>query len=151
MDSLFSVRPSRTRVRRFSPRVEALESRLNLAGALTAALVGQTLTITGDELANEVRIVGNGAGNLSVSGVNGTLLNDVLDAAEDFTGVANLVINLLRPLDRAGNLIAQNFRVAFAKSMNGHAHDSYTDAEPGREVRMRQRFLVGQKLLELFK
>ena len=94
MEFLFPSTPRSLAARRFLPRVETLENRLNLAGVITAVLAGQTLTITGDELANEVRIVGTGSGNFSVSGVNGTLLNDLTEGAEDFTGVANLVINL---------------------------------------------------------
>lgn len=118
MESLFSSR-RRSRVSRgFLPRVELLESRLNLAGAVTAVLAGSTLTITGDDLANEVRIVGTGAGNLSVSGVNGTLINDLTEAV-DFTAVSNLVVNLGDENDIATIIAADLAGFLFVNGGNG--------------------------------
>jgi hypothetical protein len=83
---------SNNSARRFRPRVESLESRLALAGNVTATLAGSTLILTGNGLSNEILIEGNGAGEFSVTGV-ATTVNGSANAFTR-TNVRNILINL---------------------------------------------------------
>lgn len=56
-------------------KLESLERRITMAGDVSAALSGQDLIIAGDALDNEIRVVQNAAGNVTVAGVNGTTIN----------------------------------------------------------------------------
>ena len=78
--------------RSFRPAIESLESRLNLAGNVVATFSGGNLNLTGDNLANELRIVGNGPGVFTVTGV-GTALDGEDDGEQDFENVRNIFIN----------------------------------------------------------
>lgn len=67
---------SKNRVRNDrSLRVESLENRQLMAGDVAVALEGQWLTIHGDNLANQISIVQDARGNVTVAGQQGTLIN----------------------------------------------------------------------------
>jgi len=92
--------------RRFQPLVETLEARLNLAGNVVASFSGGNLTLTGDNQANELRIVGGGSGVFSVSGV-GTSLGGVFEGVRDFSNVWNITINFKNGDDVATFITAE--------------------------------------------
>ena len=54
---------------------EELETRLLLSGDVSVILDSGNLTITGDALANDIRILDNNQGGIRVLGLNGTLIN----------------------------------------------------------------------------
>lgn len=56
-------------------RMESLENRIALAGDVAAALEGSLLVVAGDQLANELAIVQNSSGNVTLTGLNGTTVN----------------------------------------------------------------------------
>ena len=73
-----SSRDSRSRNRRDRAfgrlaNLECLEARLPLAGNVTAELVGTTLHLTGDELANEVLVASASGGRVAVFGLDTTI------------------------------------------------------------------------------
>jgi hypothetical protein len=70
-----------------------LESRLNLAGNVRALLAGPNLYLTGDSLANQLEITGAAAGVFSVKGI-GTSVNNVANGTLNFSGIANIFIDL---------------------------------------------------------
>lgn len=78
---------------RFRPTVEALESRLPLAGDVSALQIGSDLFLTGDEVNNRLWIVGNGPGNFAVQAI-GTNLNGVNAATINFSGVTNIRLSM---------------------------------------------------------
>ncbi|MCU0708470.1 MAG: hypothetical protein MUF23_09275 [Pirellula sp.] len=59
----------------FRPQMEHLESRQLMAGDVMVALEGSLLTVNGDNLDNQIAITRNVAGDVVVSGQNGTLVN----------------------------------------------------------------------------
>jgi hypothetical protein len=62
--------------RRKSPlRMEFLENRVALAGDVAAALEGSLLVVARDQLANDLAIVQNAAGDVTLTGLNGTTVN----------------------------------------------------------------------------
>jgi hypothetical protein len=67
-----SKRPSYWRTERLA--VEVLEPRTTPVGNVTASLAGGTLTLTGDQFANEISITTLGL-NIVVTGLNGTTVN----------------------------------------------------------------------------
>lgn len=54
---------------------EELENRLLLSGDVSVVLASGDLTITGDALANDIRILDNNINGIRVIGLNGTLIN----------------------------------------------------------------------------
>ncbi|WP_254511738.1 hypothetical protein [Anatilimnocola floriformis] len=106
--SLFSrlnrvTRESRARrsQTRFRPRAESLESRLNMAGSVIATAVGGTLFITGDDLANELRIEGVTAGTVEVHGVNTTKVNGVDGGEFTAQNIQNIFMEMGNGDDKA--------------------------------------------------
>lgn len=91
--------PSKKPTRAFRPRVEVLESRLNLAGNVRALVAGPILHLTGDSLANDLRIVGTAANAFTVTGV-GTSVNGVANGTLNLTGIQNIFIDLQNGDDR---------------------------------------------------
>src|SRR6187402_1265336 len=79
--------------RNFRPLGEALESRLNLAGNVFAFALGPNLYIYGDNLANELRVEGDGVGKVEVQGVN-TFLNGVNNGQFNASGVLNIFMEM---------------------------------------------------------
>jgi hypothetical protein len=79
--------------RRFRPQIESLESRLALAGNVTVLLAGPSLYLTGDNLANELRIEGTGPGAFTVAGV-ATSLGGVAAGTRNFTGITNIFLTM---------------------------------------------------------
>lgn len=79
--------------KRFRPTVERLESRLPLAGNVTAVQIGSELLLTGDEVNNRLWIVGNGAGNFAVQAI-GAQLNGVDAATINFNGVTKIRLSM---------------------------------------------------------
>ncbi|WP_254510948.1 hypothetical protein [Anatilimnocola floriformis] len=77
----------------FRPVLESLESRLNMAGNVVASVIGPNLYITGDALANELRIEGVLAGTVEVAGV-GTSLNGTANGQLTAAGIQNIFIDL---------------------------------------------------------
>lgn len=61
--------------RKSALRMESLENRIALAGDVSAALEGSLLVVAGDNLANEISITQNAAGNVTLLGLNGTTVN----------------------------------------------------------------------------
>ncbi|WP_425615829.1 hypothetical protein NA78x_005760 [Anatilimnocola sp. NA78] len=104
---LSKKRKSVAKSSRFQPRVESLEDRLNLAGAVTALLAGPSLFLNGNNLDNEIRIEGTAAGAFTVSGVNGTTLNGVNNGSLNFTKIQNIFVDLRNGNDVATVVSAQ--------------------------------------------
>ncbi len=61
--------------RKSALRMESLENRIALAGDVVAALEGSLLVVAGDNLANELSITQNAAGDVTLLGLNGTTVN----------------------------------------------------------------------------
>jgi len=72
--------------------VEVLEPRTTPVGNVTASLAWGTLTLTGDQFANEISIT-TSAGNILVTGLNGTTVNG-LAAPYLATSVSAITANL---------------------------------------------------------
>jgi hypothetical protein len=74
---------------------EALESRALMA--VTTSLVNGTLTITGDAAADDIAVVGTeNPGELTITGRNGTVVNDVENGSATISGVTgNLVVETM--------------------------------------------------------
>jgi hypothetical protein len=64
------MRQPRTRL-----HMDVLESRIALAGDVSALLSGQDLSLFGDSLGNEIRLSQATNGNVTVTGLNGTTVN----------------------------------------------------------------------------
>jgi hypothetical protein len=77
----------------FRPLGESLESRLNLAGNVFAFALGPNLYIYGDNLANDLRIEGNGVGKVEVQGI-ATAVNGVANGQLNATGIQNIFMDL---------------------------------------------------------
>ena len=86
---------------KFRPRGESLESRLNMAGNIVATVSGGTLFITGDTLANEVRIEGVTAGTVEVSGLSATKVNGVAGAEFTARNIQNIFMEMGNGDDKA--------------------------------------------------
>lgn len=85
---------NRRPLQRFVPSFDALEARLALDGNVSLALRHGILVVLGDFENNQISIAGNGAGNVTVSSLDGvTTLNQLPDPIS-FTGVHGLSINL---------------------------------------------------------
>ncbi|MEZ6055932.1 MAG: hypothetical protein R3C01_04435 [Planctomycetaceae bacterium] len=77
----------------FPERIETLESRLLLAGNVTAVLKGSTLVITGDAAGNSILVTETDDHAFSVQGRD-TSVNGVVDGLATFEGVSNIKIDL---------------------------------------------------------
>lgn len=73
--------------------VSSLESRVLLAGKVTATLKSGTLTITGDNGNNEIRIAPGLAGQIIVSETSGGTVNKSNNIVFDAASVKNIVVN----------------------------------------------------------
>lgn len=83
-----TVRPARSFL-----RIESLESRLPLAGNVTAQLIGSTLFLTGDSLGNEIAVASVAAGKIAVIG-NATTVNGSTTPLVTKKAVTNIVATL---------------------------------------------------------
>lgn len=101
------TKKSATRVKsaRFRPVVESLESRLALAGNVTAFAAGPNLYLYGDALDNELRITGTALGALTITGV-GTSVNGTANGTLNVTGIWNIVADMGNGNDTARFLTA---------------------------------------------
>ncbi len=61
--------------RRFYPSLDRLEDRTVPAGNVTATFSGGMLRILGDAEDNQISIVGDGKGNVTITGSNDTTIN----------------------------------------------------------------------------
>ena len=91
-------------------RFESLERRLVMAGDVTVDFEGNSLFITGDEVANHVEIARDGSNNIVITGLNGeTLTGDTSVPAADVRSIVVLLgdgadrVNLRR-IDIAGSV-----------------------------------------------
>jgi hypothetical protein len=71
---------------------ERLESRLVLAGNITASQVGEDLVIVGDDLANSLTLGQSGAGSFTLSGMNRDFVHDTTVNGQN-TGTSAVVFN----------------------------------------------------------
>lgn len=71
--------------------LERLETRLLLAGNVSATLKGHTLKIIGDNEGNALEFSGDG-GTINVAGVDGTTVNG--DAGATFDGVTKVIVKM---------------------------------------------------------
>jgi hypothetical protein len=103
MSPLRTVRARMPRhVRRSALHLECLESRLPLAGNVTAQLLGSTLVLTGDALDNQVIVASAPDGKMAVFGPAGNTINGSTNAFTTSRAVTNIVANLNGGSDQIG-------------------------------------------------
>lgn len=98
-----SVRSRKSRSSRNSTlRLESLESRLPLAGNVTAQLSGSTLLLTGDALDNQLMVATAPGGKMAVVGAPGTTINGSANPFVTTRAVSNIIANLNGGSDAIG-------------------------------------------------
>lgn len=116
--------------RNFRPLGESLESRLNLAGNVAAFALGPNLYIYGDNLANELRIEGNGTGTVEIQGVN-TALNGVANGQFNATGVLNIFMDMYNGDDTATFALTDIDGLLRFNGSNGNDRLNFGEANNG--------------------
>lgn len=81
--------------------LERLEQRLPLAGNVTVEMVGSTLRLGGDDLANDVMVASAAGGKIAVIGIN-TTINGRTDAFVSDKAVTSIVAKFNGGDDAAG-------------------------------------------------
>jgi hypothetical protein len=113
-------------------RFESLERRLVMAGDVTVDFEGNSLFITGDEVANQVEIARDGSNNIVVTGLNGeTLTGDTSVPAADVRSIVVLlgdgadIVNLRR-INIAGSITISAGRGQDRVNVGGSSADAVT-------------------------
>ncbi|WP_425614259.1 hypothetical protein NA78x_004124 [Anatilimnocola sp. NA78] len=104
----------------YRPRGESLESRLNLAGNVVAYVAGANLYVTGDNLANEVRIEGVTAGTVEVQGANLTKVNGVVGGEFTARNIQNIFMEMGNGDDKATFVLTDVKGLLRFNGGNGH-------------------------------
>lgn len=116
-------------------RFESLERRLVMAGDVTIDLQGSSLIVTGDDVANQVEIAGDGSGNIVVTGLNGETLTG--DTSVPRSDVRSIVIRLGDGADLA-SLRRINIKGSITISAGRGQNTVNVGGSPGNAVKVGQ-------------